>query len=271
MTAADLIYINLLRTIKEEGDIRPSRNHPVQSHFGLPIVTFDSFPLVTARKTAWKLAIREMEWFLSGDPRCPDELLRWWDGQLSPDGCYYGGYGEQFRHFSDGFDQIRELQKGLVEHPNSRRLLIATWNPADMSRIMEWNDNEKTPTTCHTTVAQFYACGGKLSMKSYQRSADMLLGVQHNWVQSWALLMWLAQRTCLGVGSMQWIFGDAHIYQEESHLATQDAILSAPINESRDSPMLLIEASERFEFSADDFSIVGNIPEPVTTIRPKLL
>ena len=68
MTPADLIYINLLGAIKSEGNLRPSRNHPVQSHFGLQVVTFDSFPLVTVRKTAWKLAIREMEWFCRATP-----------------------------------------------------------------------------------------------------------------------------------------------------------------------------------------------------------
>ena len=243
MTNSDLIYINLLRAIKEEGDIRPSRNHPVQSHFGLPIVKFDSFPLVTVRRTAWKLAIKEMEWFLSGNPKCPDDLLGWWRDQLSPAGYYYGGYGYQLRNFNDWFDQVICLLESLNRHQNSRRLLLTTWNPADMSRIAEWNDNDKTPTTCHTTVAQFYVCGGKLSMKSYQRSADMLLGAQHNWVQSWALLMWLAQRARLDVGTMQWIFGDAHIYQEDSHLATLECILNAQIDEPRDSPALFLEDS----------------------------
>lgn len=271
MTHADLAYIKLLRSIKSEGNIRPSRNHPVQSHFGLPVVTFDSFPLVTARKTAWKLAIREMEWFLSGDSKCPDDLYDWWRGQLSPKGCYYGGYGNQFRDFNEYFDQVGDLVNSIKNHQFSRRLILTAWHPADMAVITKMNENEKTPTTCHTTIAQFYVRNNKLSMKSYQRSADMLLGVPHNWVQSWAMLMWFAQRTGFGVGSMQWIFGDAHIYQEESHLAALDEILNANTEVPLCQPELTLKLTSSFQFSASNFDIVGGIPNPVTTIRPKLL
>ena len=271
MTPADLTYIKLLRAIKSEGNLRTSRNHPVQSHFGLQVVTFDSLPLVTVRKTAWKLAIREMEWFLSGEIQCPSELAEWWGGQLSPYGCYYAGYGVQFRDFDEHFDQVGELVDSIKEHPFSRRLILTAWNPADMAMITKLNGNEKTPTTCHTTIAQFYVCNNKLSMKSYQRSADMLLGVPHNWVQSWAMLMWFAQRAGFGVGSMQWIFGDAHIYQEESHVAALDAILSANTDVPLCQPELAIKETNSFQFSADNFNVVGDIPPPVTTIRPKLL
>ena len=271
MTPADLIYINLLRAIKSEGNLRPSRNHPVQSHFGLQVVTFDSFPLVTVRKTAWKLAIREMEWFLSGDSQCPSELAEWWGGQLSPGGHYIAGYGHQFRDWCMCLDQVGELAGSIKEHPFSRRLILTAWNPADMNLITKLNENEKTPTTCHTTLAQFYVCNNKLSMKSYQRSADMLLGVPHNWVQSWAMLMWFAQRTGFGVGSMQWIFGDAHIYQEESHLAALDEILNANTEVPLCHPELDLKPTNSFQFSASNFDIVGDIPSPATTIRPKLL
>jgi thymidylate synthase len=271
MTFTDLVYISLLRAIKSAGNVRPSRNHPVQSHFGLPVVTFNSFPLVTVRKTAWKLAIREMEWFLSGDPHCPSELSEWWGGQLNPKGCYYGGYGNQFRDFNEHFDQVAELIDSIEDHPFSRRLVLTAWNPAEMAVITNLNENEKTPTTCHTTIAQFYVCDGILSMKSYQRSADMLLGVPHNWVQSWAMLMWFAQRTGFGVGSMQWIFGDAHIYQEESHLAALDEILNANTEVPLCHPELDLKPTNSFQFSASNFDIVGDIPSPATTIRPKLL
>lgn len=271
MTPADLTYISLLRAIKSEGSLRPSRNHPVQSYFGLPVVEFYSVPLVTVRKTSWKLAIREMEWFLSGDPQCPSELAEWWGGQLSPYGCYYAGYGTQFRDFNEHFDQVGELVDSIKDHPFSRRLILTAWNPADMAMITKLNGNEKTPTTCHTTLAQFCVCNNKLSMKSYQRSADMLLGVPHNWVQSWAMLMWFAQRTGFGVGSMQWIFGDAHIYQEESHLAALDAILNANTAVPLCQPELTLKLTNSFQFSADNFNIDGHIPWPVTKIRPKLL
>jgi thymidylate synthase len=78
-------YQDLLREVLLNGDPVAARNHNTLSSITLPILIFDTFPLVTIRKTAWKMALREMEWFLSGETRCPDELLKWWDGQLDSD------------------------------------------------------------------------------------------------------------------------------------------------------------------------------------------
>ena len=81
MTPTDYVYCNLIKAILQDGDLIPGRNGETRRLFTLPTVEFSSTPLVTVRKTAWKKAIREMEWFLSGDPKCPDELLDWWQGQ----------------------------------------------------------------------------------------------------------------------------------------------------------------------------------------------
>lgn len=269
MNRTDQIYLGLLNDVQQFGDEVKGRNGVTRSNIFLPKIAFTEFPLVTLRKTAWKLAIREMEWFLSGDSKCPDELLGWWRDQLSPDGHYYGGYGEQLRSFNEVLDQIKELQDALNKHPGSRRLLLTTWNPIDMSMITGWNSNEKTPTTCHTTIAQFFVRHGILHMTSYQRSADMLLGVPHNWVQSWALLVWLAHGAGFGVGTLQWVFGDAHIYQEETHLATLQALLNSGPRESQ--PLRLQYHGEGGKFLAKDFTVEGEIPEPVTTLRPRIL
>ena len=193
---------------------------------------------------------------MSGDSQCPSELAEWWGGQLSPGGHYIAGYGHQFRDWCMCLDQVGELAGSIKEHPFSRRLILTAWNPADMNLITKLNDNEKPLPMPH------YPCSvlcfnNKLSMKSYQRSADMLLGVPHNWVQSWAMLMWFAQRTGFGVGSMQWIFGDAHIYQEESHLAALDAILNANTAVPLRHPELSIKETNNFQFSASNFDIVG--------------
>ena len=79
---ANKIYATLLKEIIKEGDEVTTRNSDVYTHFNLPNTTFTSAPLVTVRKTAWRKALREMEWFLSGDSKCPEELLDWWHGQL---------------------------------------------------------------------------------------------------------------------------------------------------------------------------------------------
>lgn len=276
---ADKIYLELLQEVMTNGDEVTTRNSDCYSHFNLPNVTFTEFPLVTLRKTAVKKAIREMEWFLSGDYECPKELLDWWSGQLNVDNKLLDGYSCQFRHSlfagkEEGvglFDQVEFIIKALKTNPNSRRLLMSIWNPGEMAAITETNENPNTPTCCHSIVVQFFVRSGSLHMKTYQRSADMLLGVPHNWVQSWAMLMFFAKQTGLEVGSMTWMWGDAHIYKEESHLATVTQLLERKDKLGVDPEVELFYEPSSEDFLASDFMILGDIPTPVLTLRPKLL
>lgn len=274
----DTIYNSLLAEILSHGDLLSTRNHECYSHINLGEVTFDKFPLITVRRTAWKKAIREMEWFLSGSSKCPDDLKDWWEGQLNESGSYINGYSNQFRHSSyydgekiSGFDQIQFLKHALMHNPNSRRLLLTSWNPGEMANITETNRNPDTPTTCHTTIAQFFVRDGKLNIKSYQRSADMLLGVPHNWVQSWAMLLWFAYNAGLKPGKLIWVFGDAHIYNEETHIKAVNEILGANSVIEGDSMVDLVHKPTSSEFKADDFELIGELREPLTKIRPTLL
>jgi thymidylate synthase len=270
---ANEIYTTLLKQIMMDGDVVNTRNSEVYSHFTLPNVTFTKLPLITLRKTAWKKALREMEWFLSGDSKCPDELLDWWDGQLNPHNMYFDGYACQLRSSLDKqefyFDQVAFILEGLKNNPNSRRLLMTVWHPASMAYITQANDNPNTPTCCHSIVVQFFVRNGCLSMKTYQRSADMLLGVPHNWVQSWAMLMWFAHHAGLKVGSMTWMWGDAHIYRETSHLSTVSDLIAFDL--TQDPPLSMVYTPTSEDFKASDFTIQGTIPCPVITTRPKLL
>lgn len=276
MTPADHIYANLLASINNTGETIFSRNGLARRKFDLSPVLFEATPLVTIRKTAWHKAIREMEWFLSGDATCPANLLDWWEGQLNNENRYLAGYGEQLRKFlgaDSQFDQITALINGLRSNPFSREHVITTWNPLDMTIIKKINNNERTPACCHTTIAQFFVSEtGLVSMHSYQRSADFLLGVPHNWIQSWALLLWLCAQTDTFPDKMLWTFGDAHLYQEESHLQTINQILVAREFASPDPlPRLVYNGKEGDEFKASDFEMVGKIPGPVVTSQPKLL
>ena len=278
MSLANQKYVCILKEIINAGDLVTTRNHEVYSSFNLPNVTFTTTPLVTLRKTAWKKALREMEWFLSGEVTCPDELLDWWDGQLDVENYLLDGYGQQLRHsvywdssewVAKQFDQVKFIQEALKHNPNSRRLLMTTWNPGEMAHITKTNHNPNTPTCCHSIIVQFFVRNGRLSMKTYQRSADMLLGVPHNWVQSWAMLMWFAHHAGLKVGSMTWMWGDAHVYDEESHIDTAHNMIRYCTGTTTRFDMVYKPTSK--EFKASDFSIIGEIPEPVVTTRPKLL
>jgi thymidylate synthase len=277
MSLANQKYVCILKEIINAGDLVTTRNHEVYSSFNLPNVTFTTTPLVTLRKTAWKKALREMEWFLSGNTKCPDELLDWWNGQLDISGDLLDGYGGQLRTSTfydwkladrNNFDQVKFIQDALKNNPNSRRLLMTTWNAGEMAFITEANDNPNTPTCCHSIIVQFFVRNGRLSMKSYQRSADMLLGVPHNWIQSWAMLLWFAHHAGLKVGSMTWMWGDAHIYNEPSHVDTAETMIRfyTGMDEVK---MVYTPTSE--DFKASDFTIEGDIPDPIVTTRPKLL
>ena len=269
---ADLHYLNLLQHIESFGDVVNTRNAIAKSSFDVPPISFCSAPLVTVRKTAWKMALREMEWFLSGEPDCPKELLPWWHSQLDSHGRYVAGYGQQLRKWDGYFDQVQYLICGLRGSPNSRRHILTTWNASQMATITAMNGNLNTPTTCHNTMTQFFLRYGKLSMKTYQRSADLLLGVPHNWIQSWALLLWICRQVGEHVvpGQMIWHFGDAHIYQEASHLETLSAILDAkPMLECRH--WMVYSGVRGDPFRAADFEMRGTIPEPQVTTKPKLL
>jgi thymidylate synthase len=117
-------------------------------------------------------------------------------------------------------------------------------------------------------------------MKSYARSQDVLLGTPHNWAQSWAFLLYLAYHTNLKVGSMTWMWGDAHIYEEESHKLAVEAM----IKESEESPYIEVSPGLVYQpeqthfdsnnvpiFRAEDFKVIGEIPEPVVKHKIKLI
>ena len=275
MTKTDNRYCQLINDIYIHGDTLAGRNGTTKRLFAPQPIRFQTTPLITVRKTAWKKAIREMEWFLSGDATCPAELLDWWDSQLSPDDQYIEGYSHQLRSFNGVFDQIANLIDGIKTHPYSRRHVITTWNPEFMGEICDINENPNTPTPCHTSFAQFsVSSAGLLSMLSVQRSADMLLGVPHNWIQSWAFLLWLCAQTDYAPGDLTWVLGDAHIYCEPSHLEVVDQIrywLDNATPGPLTPPRLTYNGKPGDDFKAADFEMVGKIPEPTITTRPALV
>jgi thymidylate synthase len=154
-TIADAEYADLIQHVLENGACITTRNHSTFRLCAPKSITFTSFPLVTLKKTAVKKALLEMQWFMSGNETCPDELKDWWAGQLNHRGAYVNGYATQLRYSpsSDGsFDQIEYIIEGIKKSPNSRRLCLSSWNTGDMASITVENNNHQTPSTCITGV-----------------------------------------------------------------------------------------------------------------------
>jgi len=253
-------YLDLLRRVRTQGIRKSDRTGTgTLSVFGHQM-RFDlsaGFPLVSTKKVHLKSAIYELLWFLKGDTNTKylnAHGVSIWDEWADADGELGPVYGRQWRSWAapDGrsIDQIAEVVAALKTTPDSRRLIVTAWNPAEIA------DMALAPCHC---LFQFYVAGGRLSCQLYQRSGDVFLGVPFN-IASYALLtMMLAQVTHLALGEFVHSLGDAHLYL--THLEQADLQLSrAP----RPLPRLTINPAVRsiFDFSYDDFALTGYDPHP---------
>jgi thymidylate synthase len=248
MGEADRKYQELLGDLLRHGELLRTRNANVRRLFGLR-VEFASTPLVCARRTAWKTALRELEWFLSGSDNVNDlhpSVRHWWAPWADATGRVQHNYGHELRHSGSGFDQVEYLLNGIRHHPNSRRNLVATWDTENAA-------HPDTPiTNCHLSLLQaFVDAGNRLHFVTYQRSADVVCGLPHNWVQAWALLLWAARRTGRLPGTLVWVGGDVHLYDEHAELARQ--VLG---QNPEPGPELLCHTLGK-AFRADDFRLSG--------------
>jgi thymidylate synthase len=170
----------------------------------------DGFPMLTTKKLHLKSIVHELLWFLNGDTNVrylQNNGVRIWDEWADKNGDLGPVYGAQWRSWParDGgtIDQIAKLIEQIRRNPDSRRLIVTAWNPADVDKM--------ALPPCHC-LFQFYVAEGRLSCQLYQRSADIFLGVPFN-IASYALLtMMVAQVTGLKAGEFIHSFGDAHLY-----------------------------------------------------------
>ncbi len=215
------------------------------------------FPLVTTKKLHLKSIIHELIWFLSGDTNTAylkANGVSIWDAWADERGELGPVYGKQWRSWAtpDGrtIDQITEVIEAIKTNPDSRRMIVSAWNPADIP------DMALAPCHC---LFQFYVADGRLSCQLYQRSADVILGVPFN-IASYALLtMMMAQVTGLKPGELVHTFGDAHLYL--NHLEQADAQLKRvprPLPRMRLNP----EVSDIFRFTYADFELTDYDPHP---------
>ncbi|MHA1549206.1 MAG: thymidylate synthase, partial [Alphaproteobacteria bacterium] len=206
-------YLDLLRDVLDNGTRKGDRTGTgTLSVFGRQM-RFDlaaGFPLVTTKKIHVKSVIHELLWFIAGDTNI-DYLrrhgVRIWDAWADETGDLGPVYGKQWRSWAapDGgaIDQLRQVVEAIRSNPDSRRLMVTAWNPADVDRM--------ALPPCHC-LFQFYVAEGRLSCQLYQRSADLFLGVPFN-IASYALLtMMIAQVSGLQPGTFVHTLGDAHLY-----------------------------------------------------------
>ncbi|MFN0264263.1 thymidylate synthase [Tepidamorphus sp. 3E244] len=253
-------YLDLLQRILNEGVDRGDRTGTgTRSVFGhqMRFDLGDGFPIVTTKKLHLKSIVHELLWFLEGDTNIAylrDKGVRIWDEWADENGDLGPVYGKQWRSWAtpDGraIDQISDVVSEIRTNPNSRRLIVTAWNPADLPAM--------ALSPCHC-MFQFYVAEGKLSCQLYQRSADVFLGVPFN-IASYALLtMMMAQVTGLKPGDFVHTFGDAHLYSNHFEQA-REQLSRTP----RALPRMEINPSvtDIFGFSYDDFTLKGYDPHP---------
>lgn len=253
-------YLELLRHVADKGAEKHDRTGTgTRSVFGYQM-RFDlsaGFPLVTTKKLHIKSIVHELIWFLAGDTNTgylKKHGVSIWDEWANENGDLGPVYGKQWRSWAapDGrtIDQISEAVERIKRDPDSRRIIVSAWNPADIPQM--------ALAPCHC-LFQFYVADRKLSCQLYQRSADIFLGVPFN-IASYALLThMMAQVSGLDVGDFVLTFGDAHLYL--NHLEQADEQLR---REPRPSPKLHInpDVASIFDYRFEDFGITGYDPHP---------
>lgn len=253
-------YLNLLNRILTEGTQKGDRTGTgTLSIFGhqMRFDLRDGFPLLTTKKLHLKSIIYELLWFLRGDTNVrylQEHGVRIWNEWADENGELGPVYGHQWRSWPDykggTIDQIKNVVEMIKHNPDSRRMLVTAWNPAEVE------DMALPPCHC---LFQFYVADGRLSLQLYQRSADSFLGVPFN-IASYALLLqMIAQVTGLEAGEFIHTTGDTHLYL--NHLEQAKLQLT---REPRTLPKMKInpDVKDIFDFKYEDFELIGYDPLP---------
>lgn len=253
-------YLDLLQHVLDDGTDKSDRTGTgTRSVFGyqMRFNLADGFPVLTTKKLHLKSIIHELLWFLAGDTNIrylKENGVRIWDEWADENGDLGRVYGAQWRSWrganGETVDQIANVVRQIRQTPDSRRLIVSAWNPAEV-------DDMALPP-CHA-LFQFYVANGQLSCQLYQRSADIFLGVPFN-IASYALLTMMVAQVCgLQAGEFVHTLGDAHLYQ--NHLEQARLQLT---REPRALPRMHINPDVRdiFAFKFDDFTLSDYDPHP---------
>ena len=259
-------YLDLMDHVLHDGvEKRDRTGTGTRSVFGhqMRFALDDGFPLLTTKKLHVKSIVYELLWFLAGDTNIKylnEHGVRIWDEWADERGDLGPVYGQQWRSWpaKDGqtIDQIGNVIDMIKRNPDSRRLIVTAWNPADVDKM--------ALPPCHC-LFQFYVAEGRLSCQLYQRSADVFIGVPFN-IASYALLtMMISNQVGLLPGEFIWTGGDCHLYND--HLDQARLQLSRTPSQL---PRIVIKRRPEsvFDYRYEDFELVGynaqpHIPAPV--------
>lgn len=253
-------YLSLLKRILDEGATKTDRTGTgTKSVFGhqMRFDLSEGFPLLTTKKLHLKSIIYELLWFLRGDTNVKylqEHGVRIWNEWADENGDLGPVYGHQWRSWPDykggTIDQIQNVLDLIKHHPDSRRMMVTAWNPAEVE--------EMALPPCHC-LFQFYVADGRLSLQLYQRSADTFLGVPFN-IASYALLLqMMALVTGLQTGEFIHTTGDTHLYL--NHLEQAQLQLTRT---PRKLPRMKInpDVKDLFSFRYEDFELEDYDPWP---------
>jgi thymidylate synthase len=281
-------YLDLLRQVVEGGDERVDRTGVgTRSLFGA-MLRFDlsggAVPIITTKRVYWKIAVKEMLWFLTGgtniQPLLKENVRIWTDWPLAAyrkktgedisqadfeqrivaDDAFAARwgelgpvYGKQWRRWlgSDGreHDQIEGLIAALRTNPASRRMLFHAWNVAEIGAM--------ALPPCHMVYQYHVTSDGRLNCLLFQRSVDLFLGAPFNLVGATVLQLMLAQQAGLRPGELVWVGGDCHVYL--NHL---DQVREQLRREPREFPVMSITRAvpDIDGYRIEDFEVEGYTP-----------
>lgn len=253
-------YHDLLRLVLQQGKRRGDRTgvgtvsvFGAQARFDLR----EKFPLLTTKKLHLRSIIHELLWFIRGETNVGylrENGVTIWDEWADENGDLGRVYGAQWNDWrgADGqrVNQLDEVIGQIQRSPESRRLIVSAWNPAEIEGM--------ALPPCHV-LFQFYVHEGELSCQLYQRSADLFLGVPFN-IASYALLTMMVAQVCgLRAGEFVHTFGDLHLYL--NHLEQAQLQLSRdfrPLPRMRLNP----EVKSIRDFQFEDFTLLHYDPHP---------
>lgn len=272
-------YLDLMRHVRDHGLDKGDRTGTgTRSVFGYQM-RFDldeGFPLVTTKKLHLRSIVHELLWFLRGETNIrylKENGVSIWDEWATEAGELGPIYGYQWRSWptpsGEAIDQISQVVEQIRSNPDSRRIIVSAWNPADLpdesiSPQANAAQGRMALAPCHA-LFQFYVADGRLSCQLYQRSADIFLGVPFN-IASYSLLtLMMAQVTGLRPGEFIHTLGDAHLYS--NHLQQVEEQLSReplPLPSMRLNPAVDDLFAFRFEdFELQDYQCHPHIKAPI--------